>query len=107
MCCVGRYGVWSKIFLLNVVRVSVMLHCDVTEAPLPLSSCRLANITASSLSLTCQRPDVAAAGTTLYRAEVRPNHDTQLSKLLIYSSKLSSIFPSEYSSHFATKQQFY
>ncbi|KAK3855222.1 hypothetical protein Pcinc_038362, partial [Petrolisthes cinctipes] len=42
----------------------------VAKAPLPLSSCRLANITASSLSLTCQRPDVAAAGTTLYRAEV-------------------------------------
>ncbi|KAK4286791.1 hypothetical protein Pmani_040120, partial [Petrolisthes manimaculis] len=49
---------------------SEMLCCDVTETPLPLSSCRLANITASSLSLTCQRPDVAAAGTTLYRAEV-------------------------------------
>ncbi|KAK8735158.1 hypothetical protein OTU49_005530 [Cherax quadricarinatus] len=42
----------------------------VAQMPLPLSSCRLANITASSLSLTCQRPDVAAAGTTLYRAEV-------------------------------------
>ncbi|XP_071530298.1 uncharacterized protein [Panulirus ornatus] len=42
----------------------------VAQTPLPLSSCRLANITASSLSLTCQRPDVAAAGTTLYRAEV-------------------------------------
>lgn len=41
-----------------------------TETPLPLSSCRLANITASSLSLTCQRPDVDAAGTTIYRAEV-------------------------------------
>ncbi|XP_071530325.1 B-cell receptor CD22-like isoform X2 [Panulirus ornatus] len=42
----------------------------VAKTPLPLSSCRLANITASSLSLTCQRPDVAAVGTTLYRAEV-------------------------------------
>ncbi|ROT78550.1 hypothetical protein C7M84_002726 [Penaeus vannamei] len=42
----------------------------VAEMPLPLSSCRLANITASSLSLTCQRPNVATAGTTLYRAEV-------------------------------------
>ena len=40
------------------------------ETPLPLSSCRLANITASSLSLTCQRPDVDAIGTTHYRAEV-------------------------------------
>ncbi|KAK3870024.1 hypothetical protein Pcinc_024703 [Petrolisthes cinctipes] len=37
---------------------------------MPLSSCRLANITASSLSLTCQRPDTPAAGTTHYRAEV-------------------------------------
>nr|XP_045604895.1 uncharacterized protein LOC123762426 [Procambarus clarkii] len=42
----------------------------VAQMPLPLSSCRLANITDSSLSLSCQRPDVAAAGTTLYRAEV-------------------------------------
>ncbi|XP_045127235.1 hemicentin-1-like isoform X2 [Portunus trituberculatus] len=42
----------------------------VAKTPLPLSSCRLANITASSLSLTCQRPDTPAAGTTLYRAEV-------------------------------------
>ncbi|XP_069181042.1 kin of IRRE-like protein 2 isoform X2 [Procambarus clarkii] len=42
----------------------------VAKMPLPLSSCRLANITDSSLSLSCQRPDVAAAGTTLYRAEV-------------------------------------
>ncbi|XP_042874392.1 hemicentin-1-like [Penaeus japonicus] len=42
----------------------------VAQMPLPLSSCRLANITASSLSLTCQRPNVATAGTTLYRAEV-------------------------------------
>ncbi|XP_042241657.1 sialoadhesin-like [Homarus americanus] len=42
----------------------------VAQTPLPLSSCRLANITASSLSLTCQRPDVTAAGMTLYRAEV-------------------------------------
>ncbi|XP_050734369.1 neural cell adhesion molecule 2-like isoform X2 [Eriocheir sinensis] len=42
----------------------------VAQTPLPLSSCRLANITASSLSLTCQRPDVDAAGTTVYRAEV-------------------------------------
>ncbi|XP_050734666.1 neural cell adhesion molecule 1-like [Eriocheir sinensis] len=48
--------------------------CDfavkVAKTPLPLSSCRLANITASSLSLTCQRPDLNAADTTLYRAEV-------------------------------------
>ncbi|KAK8374603.1 hypothetical protein O3P69_019813 [Scylla paramamosain] len=42
----------------------------VAKTPLPLSSCRLANITASSLSLTCQRPDVDAAGTIHYRAEV-------------------------------------
>ncbi|XP_042202987.1 neural cell adhesion molecule 1-A-like [Homarus americanus] len=42
----------------------------VAKMPLPLSSCRLANITASSLSLTCQRPHTSAAGTTLYRAEV-------------------------------------
>ncbi|XP_045127165.1 hemicentin-1-like [Portunus trituberculatus] len=42
----------------------------VAQTPLPLSSCRLANITASSLSLTCQRPDVDAVGTTHYRAEV-------------------------------------
>ncbi|XP_063590263.1 hemicentin-2-like [Penaeus indicus] len=42
----------------------------VAEMPLPLSSCRLANITASSLSLTCQRPHVTTTGTTLYRAEV-------------------------------------
>ncbi|XP_042237410.1 uncharacterized protein LOC121876399 [Homarus americanus] len=42
----------------------------VAEMPLPLSSCRLANITASSLSLTCQRPDTVTTGTTLYRAEV-------------------------------------
>ncbi|XP_071512282.1 uncharacterized protein [Panulirus ornatus] len=38
--------------------------------PLPLSFCRLANITASSLSLTCQRPAVATDVATLYRAEV-------------------------------------
>lgn len=69
-----------------------------------MSSCRLANITASSLSLTCQRPDVAAAGTTLYRAEVRSKHDTQLTKLLIYSSKPSSIFLLEYFPRIVTIQ---
>ncbi|CAL4082518.1 unnamed protein product, partial [Meganyctiphanes norvegica] len=42
----------------------------VAQMPAPLSSCRLVNITASSLSLTCQRPNSPAAGTTLYRAEV-------------------------------------
>nr|XP_053643303.1 B-cell receptor CD22-like [Cherax quadricarinatus] len=41
----------------------------VAKMPLPLSSCGLANITASSLSLTCQRPHTPAFGTALYRAE--------------------------------------
>ncbi|CAL4125964.1 unnamed protein product [Meganyctiphanes norvegica] len=44
--------------------------------PAPLSSCRLANITASSLSLTCQRPDSPALGTTFYRAEVYLDNST-------------------------------
>ncbi|KAK8391237.1 hypothetical protein O3P69_017125 [Scylla paramamosain] len=44
----------------------------VAEMPLPLSSCGLANITASSLSLTCQRPPLAVPGSsTVYRAESR------------------------------------
>ncbi|CAL4119919.1 unnamed protein product [Meganyctiphanes norvegica] len=41
------------------------------SAPAPLSSCRLANITASSLSLKCERwPHAPDLGSTLYRAEV-------------------------------------
>ncbi|KAK7076043.1 hypothetical protein SK128_001099 [Halocaridina rubra] len=48
----------------------------VAQTPLPLSSCRLANITASSLSLSCQRPQTPIAGTTLYRAEVYFQNDT-------------------------------
>ncbi|KAK7067960.1 hypothetical protein SK128_021896, partial [Halocaridina rubra] len=49
----------------------------VAQMPLPLSSCRLANITASSLSLTCQTPHVPTPGaTTLYRAEVRSTTST-------------------------------
>ncbi|XP_068241323.1 B-cell receptor CD22-like [Palaemon carinicauda] len=48
----------------------------VAQMPMPLSSCRLANITASSLSLTCQKPTVASAGTTLYRAEVYFQNNT-------------------------------
>lgn len=43
---------------------------DATETPRPLSGCGIVHITASSLSLACQRPETAAAFTTLYRAEV-------------------------------------
>ncbi|CAL4065684.1 unnamed protein product, partial [Meganyctiphanes norvegica] len=46
------------------------------KMPAPLSSCRLANITASSLSLTCERPDTPVIGTTMYRAEVYLDNDT-------------------------------
>ncbi|XP_047741440.1 uncharacterized protein LOC125179490, partial [Hyalella azteca] len=39
-------------------------------APPPLSSCRLLNITSSSLSVTCDKPDTSVAGASIYRAEV-------------------------------------
>ncbi|RXG53018.1 hypothetical protein Avbf_12845 [Armadillidium vulgare] len=38
--------------------------------PAPLSACRLANITASSLSLTCDQPTKLIFGPISYRAEV-------------------------------------
>ncbi|XP_050695529.1 hemicentin-1-like isoform X2 [Eriocheir sinensis] len=54
----------------------------VAEMPLPLSSCGLANITASSLSLTCQRPPLASPGSsTLYRAEVYLENRTLLANV--------------------------
>ncbi|CAL4173722.1 unnamed protein product, partial [Meganyctiphanes norvegica] len=40
------------------------------QMPAPLSSCRLANITASSLSVTCLRPPSMETGTVAYWAEV-------------------------------------
>ncbi|KAF2352994.1 CD80-like immunoglobulin C2-set [Trinorchestia longiramus] len=42
----------------------------VAQTPAPVSSCRLANITASSVSLTCVRPPHPQPGTTQYFAEV-------------------------------------
>ncbi|XP_045127549.1 uncharacterized protein LOC123514035 isoform X2 [Portunus trituberculatus] len=54
----------------------------VAEMPLPLSSCGLANITASSLSLTCQRPPLAVPGSsTVYRAEVYLENRTLLANV--------------------------
>ncbi|XP_071552914.1 uncharacterized protein [Panulirus ornatus] len=57
---------------MSVVSALTTCCCQPTETPLPLSSCRLANITASWLSLTChQRPErYRSPGTILYRAEV-------------------------------------
>ncbi|XP_018018604.1 hemicentin-2 [Hyalella azteca] len=40
------------------------------KTPAPLSSCRLANITASSLSLTCEHPDLPTETAIAYTAQV-------------------------------------
>ncbi|XP_076065317.1 neural cell adhesion molecule 2-like [Oratosquilla oratoria] len=57
----------------------------VAKMPAPLSSCRLANITATSLSLTCERPTAPTAGTTLYRAEVYLHNNTLFANVTSHS----------------------
>ena len=65
--------------------VYLELILKISAMPAPLSSCRLANITASSLKLTCERPEPSsAASTTLYRAEVNSSNDLYKS-FLIYN----------------------
>ncbi|CAL4075711.1 unnamed protein product [Meganyctiphanes norvegica] len=57
-------------------------YVKTAQMPAPLSSCRLANITTSSLSLTCQRPDTPKPPEiTLYRAEVYLHNNTLLANV--------------------------